>query len=126
MVTVEYFTLTGGLSYKWNRTENYKILDDLLGGDYYVNIDQFAERDYAAYPTMIQNDLDYYLQNGKAQTLKKGDKYGYDYYANVRRAEAWAAGRFTFAGLDASIARTYRLHQVLERGSREKGIVPGT
>ena len=66
---VKFLTVNGGLSYKWNRTEYYKILDDLLGGDYYVNIDQFAERDFAAYPTMIQNDLDYYLRNGAAQTL---------------------------------------------------------
>ena len=122
---MKYFTLTGGLSYKWNRTENYKILDDLLGGDYYVNIDQFAERDYAAYPTMIQNDLDYYLQNGKAQTLKKGDKYGYDYYANVRRAEAWAAGRFTFAGLDASIAGRIGYTKFWREGLVRKGLFPG-
>ena len=47
-----YFSLAGGVSYKWNRTEYYKVLDDLLGGDYYVNIDQFAERDYAASVTM--------------------------------------------------------------------------
>ena len=122
---LKYFTLTGGLSYKWNRTEYYKILDDLLGGDYYVNIDQFAERDYAAYPTMIQNDLDYYLQNGKAQTLKKGDKYGYDYYANVRRAEAWAAGRFTFAGLDASIAGRIGYTKFWREGLVRKGLFPG-
>ena len=39
-------------------TEYYKKLDDLLGGDYYVNIDQFAERDFASNQAMVQNDLD--------------------------------------------------------------------
>lgn len=122
---VNCFTLAGGLSYKWNRTEYYKILDDLLGGDYYVNIDQFAERDYASSVTMYQNDLDYYLKNGKAQTLKQGDKYGYDYYANVRRAEAWASGKFSKFGLDVALAGRIGYTKYWREGLLRKGIFPG-
>lgn len=122
---VNCFTLAGGLSYKWNRTEYYKILDDLLGGDYYVNIDQFAERDYASSVTMNQNDLDYYLKNGKAQTLKQGDKYGYDYYANVRRAEAWVSGRFSKFGLDVALAGRIGYTKYWREGLLRKGLFPG-
>lgn len=122
---VNCFTLAGGLSYKWNRTEYYKILDDLLGGDYYVNIDQFAERDYASSVTMYQNDLDYYLKNGKAQTLKQGDKYGYDYYANVRRAEAWASGKFSKFGLDVALAGRIGYTKYWRQGLLRKGLFPG-
>ena len=122
---VRFLTVTGGLSYKWNRTEYYKILDDLLGGDYYVNIDQFAERDFAAYPTMIQNDLDYFLKNGSAQTLREGDKYGYDYYAHVRRAEAWASGRFTSGGLEATVAGRLGYSKFWREGLLRKGLFPG-
>lgn len=122
---VNCFTLAGGFSYKWNRTEYYKILDDLLGGDYYVNIDQFAERDYASSVTMYQNDLDYYLKNGKAQTLKQGDKYGYDYYANVRRAEAWASGKFSKFGLDVALAGRIGYTKYWREGLLRKGLFPG-
>lgn len=122
---VNCFTLAGGLSYKWNRTEYYKILDDLLGGDYYVNIDQFAERDYASSVTMYQNDLDYYLKNGKAQTLKQGDKYGYDYYANVRRAEAWGSGKFSKFGLDVALAGRIGYTKYWREGLLRKGLFPG-
>ena len=122
---VRFLTVTGGLSYKWNRTEYYKVLDDLLGGDYYVNIDQFAERDFAAYPTMIQNDLDYFLKNGSAQTLREGDKYGYDYYAHVRRAEAWASGRFTSGGLEATVAGRLGYSKFWREGLLRKGLFPG-
>lgn len=122
---VNCFTLAGGLSYKWNRTEYYKILDDLLGGDYYVNIDQFAERDYASSVTMYQNDLDYFLKNGKAQTLKQGDKYGYDYYANVRRAEAWASGKFSKFGLDVALAGRIGYTKYWREGLLRKGLFPG-
>lgn len=122
---VNCFTLAGGLSYKWNRTEYYKILDDLLGGDYYVNIDQFAERDYASSVTMYQNDLDYFLKNGKAQTLKQGDKYGYDYYANVRRAEAWVSGKFSKFGLDVALAGRIGYTKYWREGLLRKGLFPG-
>ena len=122
---VNCFTLAGGLSYKWNRTEYYKILDDLLGGDYYVNIDQFAERDYASSVTMYQNDLNYYLKNGKAQTLKQGDKYGYDYYANVRRAEAWVSGKFSKFGLDVALAGRIGYTKYWREGLLRKGLFPG-
>ena len=122
---VNCFTLAGGLSYKWNRTEYYKILDDLLGGDYYVNIDQFAERDYASSVTMYQNDLDYYLKNGKAQTLKQGDKYGYDYYANVRRTEAWVSGKFSKFGLDVALAGRIGYTKYWREGLLRKGLFPG-
>jgi len=120
-----YLTVNGGLSYKWNRTEFYKMVDDLIGGDYYVNIDQFAERDYAAYPTMIQNDLDYYMAHGSAQILRKGDKYGYDYYAHVRRAEAWASGHFSLGGFDASLAGRIGYSKFWREGLLRKGLFPG-
>ncbi len=80
------YTLKGGLSMKMNRTENYKKMNDLLGGNYYLNIDSFAERDFASNEALVQNDLDYFLKNGSAEEITKGGKYGYDYLAQIRRA----------------------------------------
>ena len=121
----KWFTLTGGLNYRWNRTEYYKKLDDLLGGDYYINIDSFAERDYASNPTMIQNDLDYYLEHGAAQVLHQGDKYGYDYYANVRKAGLWANGAFDFGNLKANVALQGGYESFWRDGLVRKGLFPG-
>ena len=122
----KWFTLTGGLNYKWNRTEYYKQLDDLLGGDYYVNIDSFAERDFAAYPEMIQNDLDYYLSHdNQAQVLRVGDKYGYDYYANVRKAGLWANGDFNLGGFKANVALKAGYETFWRDGLVRKGLFPG-
>ena len=53
---------------------------------------------------MIQNDLDYYLANGSAQVIRQGDKYGYDYYANVRKANIWANGDFDLGAFKANLA----------------------
>ena len=122
----KWFTLTGGLNYRWNLTEYYKKLDDLLGGDYYVNIDSFAERDFASNPAMVQNDLDYYFShNNTAQTLKVGDKYGYDYYANVRKAGLWANGSFDFGAFKANVALQAGYETFWREGLVRKGLFPG-
>ena len=122
----KWFTLTGGINYKWNRTEYYKKLDDLLGGDYYINIDSFAERDFATNPAMVQNDLDYYFANGnQAQVLKQGDKYGYDYYANIRKAEIWANGAFDLGGFKANVALQAGYEKFWRNGLVRKGLFPG-
>ena len=121
----KWFTLTGGVNYKWNRTEYYKLLDDLLGGDYYMNIDQFAERDFASNPAMVQNDLDYYLANGATPVLHKGDKYGYDYYANVHKAGLWANGAFDLGGFKANVALKAGYETFWRNGLVRKGLFPG-
>ena len=118
-------TLTGGINYKWNRTEYYKNLDDLLGGDYYLNIDQFAERDFASSPAMVQNDLDYYLAHGQAQTLHQGDKYGYDYYAQVRNANIWANGALDLGGFKANLALEAGYAKFWREGLVRKGLFAG-
>ena len=122
----KWFTLTGGFNYRWNQTEYYKKLDDLLGGDYYINIDSFAERDFASNPAMVQNDLDYYFShNNTAQTLKVGDKYGYDYYANVRKAGLWANGSFDFGAFKANVALQAGYETFWREGLVRKGLFPG-
>lgn len=121
----KHFTYTGGLAFRWNRTEYYKKMDDLLGGEYYMNIDQFAERDFASTPALVQNDLDYYLANGAAQTLYEGDKYGYDYYANVRSLNLWANGDFTFGAFKANLALEGGYTMFWRDGLVRKGLFAG-
>ncbi len=119
------FTLTGGASYRWNRTEYYKKLDDLLGGAYYMNIDQFAERDFASSPAMVQNDLDYFMKHGDAQTLHLGDKYGYDYYAHVRNMNVWTNGKLDFGAFKAYIALEAGYSKFWREGLVRKGLFAG-
>lgn len=49
--------LTAGVEAKYAKDMNYKTMDDLLGGNQWIDIDQFAERDYPANPDIIQNDI---------------------------------------------------------------------
>ena len=114
-----------GFNAKYNRTEYYKSINDLLGGSYFLDVDQFAERDYSASAIRVQNDLDYYLSHGEARKLKVGDKYGYDYYAHLLKGEAWATGKFAFGGLDVTIGGRVGSNSFWREGLVRKGLFPG-
>ena len=116
-----HFTLNAGVNGKYNKTENYKIIADLLGGDYYVNIDNFAERSFTD-PEKLQNDWDYYKEHGHAQILRKGDKYGYDYLANVINAEGWATGTLTFGNLNVKLSAAGGYNTFWRTGLVRKGL----
>ena len=120
-----WLTFTGGADAKVNRTEYYQKMDDLLGGDYFYNMDSFAERDYAAYPYMTQNDLAYYMANGKAQKIRVGDKYGYDYYAHVRKVNGWLSGKLNIGSFEFAAAGSVGRTSFWRQGLNRKGLFPG-
>ncbi|MCQ2135343.1 MAG: TonB-dependent receptor [Bacteroidales bacterium] len=122
----DLFTLTAGINARINRTENYKKMNDLLGGEYFVNVDQFAERDFASNESVIQNDLDYFLNNGHAQNITKGQKYGYDYLAQVRKVNAWGIISLTKGGFSAIGAGTIGYTGYWREGLVRKGLFAGT
>ena len=117
--------MTAGVNGKINRTEYYKSMHDLLGGEYFLDVDQFAERDYSSSNTMIQNDLDYYLANGEPRKIKVGDKYGYDYYAHLIKGEGWVTGKFAFGGLDVTVGGRAGATTFWREGLVRKGLFPG-
>ena len=120
----DWMKLTGGLTFRYNRTRYYKVVDDLLGGQYYVNVDQFAERDFGSDQIKIQNDMDYYLQHGEAQKLYKGDEYGYNYLAHVREARLWANWSMNRNGWDAYVAAEAGYNSFWREGIYRKGLFP--
>lgn len=65
--------VTYGGSLHRQKTHYHKVVDDLLGGDFWLDVDQFAQRDFND-DNVAQNDLD---ETNK--TVKEGDIFGYDY-----------------------------------------------
>lgn len=86
----EHLNVQGGLNVTQQTDDYYKQIDDLLGGDFYVNYNQFAAQATPGNANVAQNNLD--IPN---QIVKKGDKYGYDYKLNVLQAQLWAQGVYT-------------------------------
>jgi len=76
----DQLTLTLGGSFQSQKTHYFKVIDDLLGGDYWLDLDQFASRD-SDNPNAAQNNLE-----EPNHVVRKGDTFGYDYDIRVREA----------------------------------------
>lgn len=117
-------SIIGGVKARINRTEYYSTVKDLLGGSYWLDIDKFAERDKGSDIIAYQNDVDYYLANGHARVVKEGDKYGYDYYANIRQAQAWAQYAMTYGGFTMNLGGEIGYSSMWREGLWRKGLFP--
>ena len=113
--------LTGGVRARINRTEYYSTVKDLLGGDYWVDVDKFAERDFGS-GVNDQNNMAYYNEHGHAQAVKEGDKYNYDYYAHVRQGQLWGIYEFAQGGLYLNLGGEVGLSSMWREGLWEKGL----
>ena len=121
----DWVTVTGGLNARLNHTEYYKKIADLLGGEYFLDIDNFAEREFASQPWKLQNDLDYYLAHGTARELHVGDKYGYDYLAQARNYGGWVNGHFVAGSFSADLGAKAGYEEFWRHGLMRKGLFPG-
>ncbi len=101
--------VNGGIDMSIYKGRNYKVIDDLLGGAYWLDIDQFIERDFFNNPDLAQNDLD-----NPNRMVKEGDKFGYDYTANVNSGNLWAVANYIqnrfgyYFGVNASYTEFWR------------------
>ncbi len=110
---------TAGASYQVQRNNYYKKVNDLLGGDFYVNLNQFAERDFPSGSDANQFDLD-----RPNRILKEGDKFGYDYNINMSKAAAWAQAAFKFNKVDFFLAGQISYTEFYRQGKVRNGLFP--
>lgn len=81
--------IAGG-SFQHQSTRNFRVVEDLLGGDFWLDVDQFALRDFNN-EDLAQNDLD--ITN---RTVGVGDIFGFDYTTNVNRLNFFGEYTFTY------------------------------
>ena len=104
----ENSNLNFGVSISNYKSKNFRLLNDLLGGDYWVDIDQFALRDFDD-PNLAQNDL----QNPN-KIIKVGDVFGYNYDIHINKNELFSTYSFnknrieTFFGINLSNTTFWR------------------
>lgn len=94
-----YLTLASTLSVKetansnWNagfvlatnKGMHYQTMDDLLGANYFHNVNTYAIGNYAPGSNAVQYDL-----NNPNAIVRTGDKFAYDYDIYTNKAYAWA------------------------------------
>lgn len=74
-----------GLQLASNKGMHYSTMEDLLGGNYFHNVNTYAQGDYASNASEIQYDLNH--PNG---VVKVGDRMRYDYDLWSQQAKLWA------------------------------------
>ncbi len=111
------FTAGGSLQYQKNHY--YKEVEDLLGGDFYVDLNQFAERDFATAPGANQNDL-----NNPNRILTVGDKFGYNYEIDVMKAALWSQAVVKFNKVDFFMAFEGSNTRFSRTGNVKVGLFP--
>lgn len=91
----EHIKLTASIDIRGMKQKNYKTIDDLLGGLYWLDVDKFSEGDFPDDYNIQYNDL-----NHKDDTLYEGDVFGYNYDYHIYTQRTWAAALFIYNHLE--------------------------
>ncbi|MEO7446038.1 MAG: TonB-dependent receptor [Ferruginibacter sp.] len=110
---------TAGATYQSQKNNYYKEVNDLLGGEFYVDVNQFAERDFSGNVDASQNDL-----NRPTRILGVGDKFGYDYDLNIKKASAWVQSVFKFRSIDIFASAQHSYTRFWRNGNVKNGLFP--
>ena len=112
--------LTVGTNGTISNTRYYKVVNDLLGGDYWLDYNQFGSN-VSPSPSVLQNNI-----NDPNKIIKQGDVFGYDYNINVNRFELWGQVEKTFNKFDAYISATVNNTSFYRTGNMVNGLFPTT
>ncbi len=92
-----YMALQGGVGVNYTRGTYYKTIRDLLGGEFWIDIDPFSDREISIAPDMLQNNLD-----NPNRHVTKGDKFGYNYDIDVLKVNGWLQNTITLPQWDVN------------------------
>lgn len=113
-------TLYLGARYQSQTQHTYRLVKDLLGGDFTVNIDKFAERESV-------DDIESFQQydlNEPNKILTVGDKYGWNYDLNIRKPSGWAQIRYEGKRIDVFAAGEFEATTIWREGFFKNGRFP--
>lgn len=116
-VASDHLKIFGGLVYQLQMMESYREMTDLLGGDFWVNQNQFAERTYIGNHILNQYDL-----NHPDRIVKEGDRYMYHYKSLFHRAYLWGQASFMYNKFDFFITGKMGIEAFRRDGQYLNGI----
>lgn len=113
----ENINFTAGVTYQSQKNHYYKEVDDLLGGEFYVDVNQFGERDFPTNQGAGQNNL-----NNPNRIVGVGDKFGYNYDLNIKKGSVWLQGVFKFRKVDIFVATEHSYTSFFRDGKVKSGL----
>lgn len=115
----DIMTLQAGVSVNYTRSHYFKTIRDLLGGEYWIDVDKFTERDFPDDPNMLQNDL-----RNPNRKVGVDDIFDYNYYINALQATAWVQNQITLPRWDINYGLKVGYTQFYRDGKMQSGRDP--
>lgn len=115
----KHIDLTAGITFEAQKNNYYKKINDLLGGVFYVDINQFAGRDFGAGSDQAQNDV-----NRPNRILRKDDKFGYNYDIHIQKATAWLQTVVKFHSVNFFLGAEHNYTRFWRTGDVKNGLFP--
>lgn len=101
------------------KSKNFRVIKDLLGGDFWLDVDQFAERSFDD-PEVAMNDL-----STPNKVVGVGDKFSYDYDIHVQYAELFSNLDFRLGkNIDGYVGATLNGTRFWRHGNLQNGKFP--
>jgi hypothetical protein len=110
----ENITLNAGGTFRKLKSHNYQRLTDLLGGNYFNDVDNFQ----STFATQ-QSDV-----NNPNRQVGVGDDYGYNYNLEANTIDLFTQFKFNYKKIDFYLAQTYNRSTYQREGLYKNGIYP--
>lgn len=113
----DHITLNAGANYRQHNGHNFTEVNDLLGGEFFLDTDRFA--DPFSNPGSEQSDL-----NNPNQLVTEGDIFGYDYDSRIRKTTGWAQLQYRKGKVELFGGGEYSLSSLQRIGNMRNGYFP--
>lgn len=114
----DQLSLAGGLNVLYQSKHYFQVADDLLGGDFWLNINQFAERDNPD-PDAAQYDI-----NNPNQLIYEGDKFGYDYNIVTQKSSLFGQLEYKLPSVELYFGAEFSNTNFWREGNIQNGLFP--
>lgn len=117
-VNIDKVSIHTGLYLQTQRNHYFNTIEDLMGGDFWVDVNQFAEQDFID-PQAAQSDL----QNPN-RVVREGDVFANNYYIYNHTATVFSQVNYTTKKVDYYAALELSGEQFYREGIFQTGLFP--
>lgn len=113
----DHITINGGANYRTYDGHNFTEVNDLLGADFFLDIDRFA--DTYTRPGSEQSDL-----NRPNRLVREGDIFGYDYNSKLSKIAGWGQVQYRKGALELFAGGELSSSSLQRIGNMKNGFYP--